>query len=119
MWTGSWRTVRVVIDPVGTTTLTAALRAAVEQQLDAVHLIGEDVEVRAPEYVPLIIEVAVCISSEYWIDDVSPVIEAGVLNSYTRMASPPSSIPIAGHSARRSTPARSKVNWPGFRAWNT
>ncbi len=83
MWTGSWRTVRVVIDPMGTTTLSEPLRGSVEQQLDAVHLIGEDVEVRAPEFVPLIIEVAVCISSEYWIDDVSPVIERVFCNSYT------------------------------------
>jgi len=83
MWTGSWRTVRVVIDPEGTTILSENLRAAVEQQLDAVHLIGEDVEVRAPEFVPLIIDVAVCISSDYWIDDVSPMMEQAFCNSYT------------------------------------
>jgi hypothetical protein len=88
MWTGSWRTVRVVIDPVGTTTLSEALRAAVEQQLDAVHLIGEDVEVRAPEFVPLIVEVAVCISSDYWIDDVSPMIEQAFSNSFMEDGEP-------------------------------
>lgn len=88
MWTGSWRTVRVVIDPAGTTVLSETLRAAVEQHLDAVHLIGEDVEVRAPEFVPLIIEVAVCISSDYWIDDVKPVIEQAFCNSYTEDGEP-------------------------------
>ncbi len=83
MWTGSWRTVRVVIDPDGTTTLSQTLRAAVEQALDAVHLIGEDVEVRAPQYAPLIITVDVCISEDFWIEDVSPVIEQAFSNSYT------------------------------------
>jgi Baseplate J-like protein len=83
MWTGSWRTVRVVIDPQGTNTLSEDLRAAVEQQLDAVHLIGEDVEVRAPQYVPLVITVDVCIAEEYWIDDVAPVIEQAFSNSFT------------------------------------
>jgi hypothetical protein len=83
MWTGSWRTVRVVVDPEGTTNLSEVLRAAVEQQLDAVHLIGEDIEVRAPQFVPLIIVVAVCISRDYWIDDVAPVIEQAFSNSYT------------------------------------
>ena len=83
MWTGSWRTVRVVVDPVGTTNLSETLRAAVERQLDAVHLIGEDVEVRAPQFVPLIVEVAVCVSSGYWIDDVAPVVEEEFSNSYT------------------------------------
>jgi predicted phage baseplate assembly protein len=83
MWTGSWRAVRVVIDPEGTTTLSEPLRVAVEQHLDAVHLIGEDVEVRGPKYVPLIVDVAVCIASDYWIDDVAPLIERAFSNSYT------------------------------------
>lgn len=83
MWTGSWRTVRVVIDPAGATVLGEDLRAAVEQQLEAVHLIGEDVEVRGPEYVPLIISISVCISSGYWIEEVAPVIEQAFSNSYT------------------------------------
>jgi hypothetical protein len=83
MWTGSWRTVRVVIDPEGTTILSESLRAAVEQQLDAIHLIGEDVEVRAPQYVPLILTVAICVSDDYWIDDVAPTIEQALSNSYT------------------------------------
>jgi hypothetical protein len=83
MWIGSWRTVRVVIDPEGTTKLSEVLRASVEQQLDSVHLIGEDIEVRAPEFVPLIIVVDVCISRDYWIDDVAPVIEQAFSNSYT------------------------------------
>jgi len=83
MWTGSWRTVRVVIDPKGATSLSENLRAAVELQLNAVHLIGEDVEVRAPQYVPLVITVDVCISEEYWIEDVAPAIEQAFSNSYT------------------------------------
>jgi len=81
-WTGSWRTVRVSIDPEGTTTLSMALRTAVEQVLDAVHLIGEDIEVRAPEYVPLAIVLTVCVSSDSWIDDVAPVVEQAFSNGY-------------------------------------
>jgi hypothetical protein len=83
MWTGSWRTVRVVVDPLGTATLSETLRAAVERQLDAVHLIGEDVEVRAPQFVPLSVEVVVCVASGYWIDDVAPIVEEEFSNSYT------------------------------------
>jgi hypothetical protein len=83
MWTGSWRTVRVVIDPVGTTTLSDALRAAVERRLDAVHLIGEDVEVRAPKYAPLLVDLAICVASGYWIEDVAAAVEAEFSNSYT------------------------------------
>lgn len=83
MWTGSWRTVRVVVDPQGTTTLSETLRATVEQQLEAVHLIGEDVEVRGPQYVPLTITIAVCIAEDYWIDDVAPVVEQAFGSNYT------------------------------------
>ncbi len=83
MWTGSWRTVRVVVDPVGTTVLSETLRATVEQQLDAVHLIGEDVEVRAPQYAPLLVDVAICVASGYWIEDVAAVVEDAFSNSYT------------------------------------
>ena len=83
MWTGSWRTVRVSIDPEGTTTLSDELRSTVESALDAVHLIGEDVEIRAPEYVPLAIVLDVCISPDAWIDDVSPEIEQAFSNGYT------------------------------------
>ncbi|MDE3150290.1 MAG: baseplate J/gp47 family protein [Acidobacteriota bacterium] len=82
-WTGSWRTVRVSIDPEATTTLSTTLRATVEAALDAVHLIGEDVEVRAPEYVPLTIALDICISSDTWIDDVAPVIDQAFSNGYT------------------------------------
>jgi uncharacterized phage protein gp47/JayE len=82
MWTGSWRTVRVVIDPDGTTTLTPELRTTVQQHLDAMHLIGEDVEVRSPELVPLVIIVGVCICQDFWIEDVSFSIEQAFSNSY-------------------------------------
>jgi predicted phage baseplate assembly protein len=88
MWAGSWRTVRVIVDPVGTNVLSESLRAEVEERLDAVHLIGEDVEVRAPEYAPLIITVTVCISRDYWPEDVSPVIEQAFSTSYRRDGKP-------------------------------
>ena len=45
LWTGSWRTVRVTIDPEGTRRAVAlVLAAAVEQHLDVLRLIGEDLE---------------------------------------------------------------------------
>jgi len=82
-WTGSWRTVRVTIDPVGTDVLAPALRAAVARHLEPVRLIGEDVEIRAPEFVPLRIVVAVCADPEVWLDDVSAVLEQEFSDGYT------------------------------------
>jgi predicted phage baseplate assembly protein len=68
-WTGSWRTVQVTVDPVGSTTLDGDLRTAVLRHLDAVRLIGEDIELRGPAFVPLEITVALCVDPEVWPDD--------------------------------------------------
>jgi hypothetical protein len=82
-WTGSWRTVRLVVDPVGTTTLSPALRWAVASHLEAVRLIGEDIEIRPPKLVPLVIEVSLCLHPDFWVEDVRGVLEAEFSDSYT------------------------------------
>ena len=88
MWTGSWRTVRVAVEPEGTFTLSTALRAAVEQRLEALHLIGEDLEIRPPEYVPLRITVSLCVSPGYWIEQVSPIVAQAFSDGYTAGGAP-------------------------------
>ena len=53
-WTGSWRTVRLVIDPAGHRGARAVPAArSVAAHLEAVRLIGEDMEIRPPRFVPL------------------------------------------------------------------
>jgi predicted phage baseplate assembly protein len=69
-WTGSWRTVRVTVDPEGGTELDDALRGAVSVHLEAVRLIGEDLELRAPDFVPLEVTVVACVHPDYWVEDV-------------------------------------------------
>ena len=69
-WTGSWRTVKVTIDPGGTTTLDAGLRRRVFDHLDAVRLIGEDLELRPPRFIPLEIRVTVCVDPGFWVNDI-------------------------------------------------
>lgn len=74
-WTGSWRTVRVVIDPVGTNELSYQLYKSIESYLNAVRLIGEDLEIRAPAFVPLEIVVRLCAAPGFWPEDVRFVLE--------------------------------------------
>jgi predicted phage baseplate assembly protein len=74
-WTGSWRTVQVTIDPAGRTRLAPDLRERVRRHLESVRLIGEDIEIRAPRWVPLDIEVVVCIDAAFWLNDTRFVIE--------------------------------------------
>lgn len=90
-WTGSWRTVRVAIDPLGFTALGDArsdalwdeLRPRVADHLEAVRLIGEDLELRPPRYVPLEIHIAVCADPGYWREDLRAVLEQEFSDSWT------------------------------------
>jgi predicted phage baseplate assembly protein len=82
-WTGSWRTVRVAIDPVGATLLSNDVRERVESHLDAVRLIGEDLEVRGARYVALDIMLSVCADPEFWPEDLTSVLEMEFSDGYT------------------------------------
>jgi len=65
-WTGSWRTVRVAIDPKGQDTLDDSLRRTIAGHLDAVRLIGEDLEICGARYAALDILLRVCAHPDYW-----------------------------------------------------
>lgn len=90
-WTGSWRTVRLAIDPVGFAAIGDArsdalwdeLRPRIADHLEAVRLIGEDLELRPPRYVPLEIEVVVCAARDYWREDVRFVLEREFSDGWT------------------------------------
>ncbi len=82
-WTGSWRTVRVTIDPVGTTELSYQLRKTVMEYLNAVRLIGEDLEIRAPAFVPLAIHVVLCAEPDVWSEDIQFVLEQEFSDGWT------------------------------------
>jgi hypothetical protein len=82
-WPGSWRTVRIVIDPVGTTILEEPLRLAVAAHLESVRLIGEDIELRPPRYVPLDIRIVVCADDAYWPEDLQFVLEQEFSDGWT------------------------------------
>lgn len=82
-WTGSWRAVRITIDPLGEVALDAALVARLHRHLDAVRLIGEDLEIRPPVFVPLDIKVALCLRPDVWRDDLAFVLEQEFSTGYT------------------------------------
>lgn len=82
-WTGSWRTVQIAIDPQGTTELTPSLREKVARHLETVRLIGEDLEIRPPRFIPLEIQVALCIHPNYWPEDVRFYLEQEFSEGYT------------------------------------
>ncbi|TCO70108.1 baseplate J/gp47 family protein [Rhodovulum euryhalinum] len=82
-WTGSWRTVRVTLDPRGTTELSAAQRETAARHLDHVRLIGEDIEIRAPDFVPLDIRLVVCAAPRFWPEDLAADLDEAFSEGYT------------------------------------
>jgi hypothetical protein len=82
-WTGSWRTVQVAVDPVGGRTLDEELRTTIARHLNAVRLIGEDLEIRPPLFVPLKIIATICIQAEFWPGQIRFVLEEEFSNGYT------------------------------------
>ncbi|HZR27431.1 MAG TPA: hypothetical protein VFA71_01520 [Terriglobales bacterium] len=84
-WTGSWYTVFVGIQPSSTTDLvlkpngvmllTDTLRETVFEFLTSYRMTGYDLEIRAPEFLPLEIDLSICTAPGYFRGDV----EQGVL----------------------------------------
>jgi len=77
-WTGSWLTVFVAVEPLGSEALSDALKAAVMVQLDSYRQAGYDLEIRPPQYVALSIELSVCIDNNYFRADVQAAVLAAL-----------------------------------------
>jgi len=70
-WTGSWHTVFISIDPSGTNKVPIELKKHLKEKLEGQYaLAGYDVEIEDPVYVPLEIDVNICVSSDHFQSDV-------------------------------------------------
>jgi Baseplate J-like protein len=65
-WTGSWRTVFVTIDRVGGLKVDEDFENKMRLHLERFRMAGHDLEVDAPRYVPLEIEMQVCVKRDYF-----------------------------------------------------
>jgi hypothetical protein len=65
-WTGSWYTVFLTVEPQGPGSLSFALKRAVQKNIERYRLAGQDLGVEDPQYVPLQIELEVCVDSNYF-----------------------------------------------------
>jgi hypothetical protein len=64
-WTGSWYEMRVAVDPFGTEEADSQLLEEVTDSLAPSRRMGHDLSVRPARYVPLDIELIVCVRPEY------------------------------------------------------
>ena len=64
-WTGGWYSVRVAIDPRGTVEASPALLQEIGRKLQCYRRIGHDVQVVLARYVPIAIEMTVCVQLHF------------------------------------------------------
>ena len=69
-WTGSWHTVFLTIDARGAAELTPQLAAAVKDWVAGFAQTGYDLEVDPPIFVPLELEIEICVRPEHFRADV-------------------------------------------------
>jgi hypothetical protein len=89
-WTGSWHTVFVGIDPAdsadlirrgqGLTLLSPRLEGRVRAQLERYRLAGYDLEIRPPHFVPLELEIDLCVCRDHFRAEVAEAVRAALGN---------------------------------------
>lgn len=77
-WTGTWHTVFVTIDPKGRGEVTDELQDDVRQLLDRYSQLGYDIEIDPPAYVPIEMDVEVCVAPGHFRSDVEAAVLAGL-----------------------------------------
>jgi hypothetical protein len=73
-WTGSWHTVFITIDPLGSTEVDDALQQRVRAWMTRFTQTGYDLEIDPPVYVPLEIELDVCAARDHFRGDVKEAV---------------------------------------------
>ncbi|RFC37572.1 MAG: putative baseplate assembly protein [Candidatus Nitrotoga sp. LAW] len=69
-WTGSWYTVFLTIDRKGSGEVDAVYEQTIRDHVERYRMAGYDLEVNGPSYVPLLLEMTVCVKPDYFRADV-------------------------------------------------
>ena len=83
-WTGSWRTIFLTIDRLGGRPVDAEFEQDLRLHLERYRMAGEDVEIDGPQFVPLEIELTVCVQPNYYRSDV----KAALLRVFSNQTQP-------------------------------
>ena len=79
-WTGSWYTVFISVDPLGTNTLSTTLQTQVLNWVGGYTQAGYDLEITPPIFVPLQVVIDVCVDPYYFRFDVEQALLAALSN---------------------------------------
>lgn len=83
-WTGSWQTVFLTVDRFGGKEVDDHYKANIRRCLERYRGAGYDLEIDGPRYVPLEIEMIICVKPEYFRGD----IKAALLETFSNQTQP-------------------------------
>ncbi len=83
-WTGSWHTVFLTVDRLGGLLVDDPFKTSIRDFVERYRMAGYDLEVDAPEFVSLQIEMHVCVQPDYFRSDV----EAALLQIFSNQILP-------------------------------
>lgn len=69
-WTGSWYTVFITVDRKGGGEVDATYEQTIRDHVERYRMAGYDLEVNGPSYVPLLLDMKVCVKPDYFRADV-------------------------------------------------
>jgi predicted phage baseplate assembly protein len=75
-WTGSWHTVFVTVDRRSGRMVDASFEGGLREALERYRMAGQDLEVDAPRYVALELELQVCVGPDHFRGDVEAALRA-------------------------------------------
>ncbi len=84
-WTGSWYTIFITAEPLNNGNLTQPVLRSLYKTVNSYRLAGQDIYIRPPQYISLLLELAVCVDPEYFQSDVErallQVLGSGMLSN--------------------------------------
>lgn len=83
-WTGSWRTIFLTIDRLGGRPVDAEFEQDMRLHLERYRMAGQDIEIDGPRFVPLEIEMTICVQPNYFRSDV----KAALLRVFSNQTQP-------------------------------
>ena len=105
-WTGSWYTMFITVDRRGMEAVDPQFEDELREFIERYRLAGHDVEIDAPVFVALDVELHVCMKPGYFAGDVERRLLESSAQTAFPMAAPASSSPIASRSGSRYTSVR-------------
>lgn len=87
-WTGSWHTVFLTIDRLDGAPITASFENELRAFLEQFRLAGHDLEIDAPQYASLEIDMTICVKPDYFCSDVQQALQSQFTSGYRPNGSP-------------------------------